>query len=421
MINSALIPVGGIGSRMRSIGKLPKLLLPIGPTTLLGLCILRLKLAGITDFYFTTKDDCMEVNSYISNFCSDLSINKVLLKETVLGGNFGGIVENIDVLPDEFVVAYPDVVTNLDFRLLFLWHQSAQADITFVVRKSDHLHDSDQISLDSLNRINSLYSKEIKNVVNSAGECNLYGNCGIYIIKKPLIINVISSLRISTGEVDLFSILSRYLLKSKIFLSAFTSADFILDVGTPERYMSLLEKVEASGLDSFFNRNYNKMLLLDRDGTLIKSVSNGYLYDATEVVLNPQILDAYKSLTESNFIPVVLTNQPQISFGKLTYAALDSIHSRIQRLLVHAGLKEIYRFIHCPHHPHSGHKNELNHLKFKCICRKPSTGMFSALKQTVNIDTANSIMVGDTINDESFAKAIGSKYYDINNISVLEF
>ena len=80
------------------------------------------------------------------------------------------------------------------------------------------------------------------------------------------------------------------------------------------------------------------------------------------------------------FLPIVVTNQPQLSFGLMNLDQLDLIHCRIQTLLSELNLKTIFRFIFCPHHPQSRHNNELDILKYFCNCRKPQIGMYEELK-----------------------------------------
>ena len=61
-------------------------------------------------------------------------------------------------------------------------------------------------------------------------------------------------------------------------------------------------------------------------------------------------------------------------------------------------------------------KGEIEYLKQICFCRKPEIGMFYIAKRYINIDLRKSIMVGDSIRDEEFAKNCGIKFIPVNQI-----
>ena len=117
-----------------------------------------------------------------------------------------------------------------------------------------------------------------------------------------------------------------------------------------------------------------------------------------------------------NYLPIVVTNQPQVSHGKLTFENLDKIHCKIQDLLEERNLTKILKFVVCPHHPHHGYLGEIKELKYFCNCRKPNIGMFNEVKRSIDIDIDNSLMIGDQKADEKFANNCGIRFLSINEI-----
>ena len=85
-------------------------------------------------------------------------------------------------------------------------------------------------------------------------------------------------------------------------------------------------------------------------------------------------------------------------------------------MLKKANLNPIFRFIFCPHHPHSRHNEEIDLLKFICNCRKPEIGMYQELNRWIDIDISKSLMIGDNIKDLEFAKNCGIKYKSIDHL-----
>ena len=409
MISSALLPIGGKGTRMSLYSDTPKLLLSLGSKNLLSLSIDALIDSGVSSFYFLSNLASNSVNNFAAEYCSAKGVDSTFLFESKLSGNFGCILENIDSLPDTFIVSYPDVVHSIDLQKVYKYFYASQSDILFVCRKSNHLHDSDKIAIDCLDRVLFLDSK-ISPLSYESNYYNLYGNCGIYVASKSFVRSLYVYSSTTSSSIDLFQLITSCSNYIKLFnISPYISSDYILDVGTPARFESAKAYLSTKLPPT-------RYLLLDRDGTLVNSV-DGYLLSADQVMLNTKLLETYRRYTSDGYIPVVISNQPQISFGLLSLRTLDQVNSRIQYLLRQYDLREIYRFLHCPHHPHHGFPDETTYLKHLCLCRKPSTGMIDILNLTCNVSPSSSIMIGNTDVDMLFAKNFGCRYIDVNTLS----
>ena len=70
----------------------------------------------------------------------------------------------------------------------------------------------------------------------------------------------------------------------------------------------------------------------------------------------------------------------------------------------------------CPHHPHSGFKDEIEILKSDCFCRKPNPGMLYELAFARNIDLSSSLLIGDSINDAKAALNAGCSFLNVNQL-----
>lgn len=145
---------------------------------------------------------------------------------------------------------------------------------------------------------------------------------------------------------------------------------------------------------------------MDRDGTINKYV--GFLRDIEQFELLDGVTDAIKKINESGYLCIVVTNQPVIARGEVTYEQLDEIHNKMETLL---GLEGAYLdgIYICPHHPHKGYEGEIPELKIDCDCRKPKPGMLLRAAKDFNIDLQKSYMVGDSESDILAGKAAGCK------------
>ena len=159
---------------------------------------------------------------------------------------------------------------------------------------------------------------------------------------------------INTPKIDL----DRQILKplagtGQIYI--YDSPEYVKDIGTPDRYY-IVEDNFANGIVSGKNLHRpQKAVFLDRDGTINKY--KGFIRNPEDFELIPGVSEAIKKLNESGYLVIVVTNQPVIARGEVTYEGLEEIHNRMETLLGNDGayVDAIY---YCPHHPHKGMKEK---------------------------------------------------------------
>jgi len=146
----------------------------------------------------------------------------------------------------------------------------------------------------------------------------------------------------------------------------------------------------------------NKAVFLDRDHTLIDDP--GYLADPQAVKLLPGVELAVKSLVQAGYKIVVVTNQSGIARGLLTEEALDAIHAEMRRQLADRGahLDAIY---YCPFHPEGTVETYARESEF----RKPQPGMLLKAAEDLDLDLAQSWMVGDSGRDIEAGQRAGCR------------
>lgn len=105
------------------------------------------------------------------------------------------------------------------------------------------------------------------------------------------------------------------------------------------------------------------------------------------------VTETIKAINASGYLDIVVTNQPVIARGEVSYEELETIHNKMETLLGKAGAypDAIY---YCPHHFHKGYEGERPELKIDCSCRKPKPGMLLEAADKFNIDLSQSWMIG---------------------------
>ena len=147
-------------------------------------------------------------------------------------------------------------------------------------------------------------------------------------------------------------------------------------------------------------RNVEKAraVFLDRDGVLSRSlVRNGLPFAPTTLEgfeILPEAPEACHRLKQAGFLLIVVTNQPEVGRGTMGQEIVEAMHTKMCREL------PIDRVGVC-YHPGHG----MSH----CDCRKPKTGLLVSVAQELNINLAQSWMVGDRWRDIDCGFAAGCR------------
>ncbi len=393
-----VIMAGGKGTRIRSIASdIPKPMIPIDNVPVLETELCSLRDQGFDDFIFTVGHlaDC--IIDYFGDG-SRWNVHIEYFKEETPLGNAGALFHLN--LKDDFLLIIGDAIFDVDFNRMVEFHRSHGGLVTLFTHPNSHPYDSGVVIADKNGAVERWLNKEderpafYKNRVNA----------GIHILSPKVL--ELSGIDIDkAGKVDL----DRQLLKplcgtGKMF--CYDSPEYVKDMGTPERFHQV-EKDFLSGMIKARNlKNKQRAIFLDRDGTINKYV--GFLRKTEEMELLPGAAEAIKEINNSRYLAVVVTNQPVIARGEVSFEELEEIHNKMEALLGQEGayLDAIY---FCPHHPHKGYEGERAELKVECNCRKPEPGLLLKAAEDLNIALDDSYMIGDADSDVKAGEAAGCR------------
>jgi len=143
--------------------------------------------------------------------------------------------------------------------------------------------------------------------------------------------------------------------------------------------------------------NKKKCIFLDRDGTI--NVYKCFLYNKDDLVLEERAAEAIKMINDSEYLCVVVSNQPVVARNLCTLEEVWKINRKLEKLLDEANGAYLDDIFICPHHPDRGYPGENKEYKIICNCRKPKIGMIERAVKKYNIDLSKSYIVGDTTID----------------------
>ena len=361
----AVIMAGGKGTRISSItqDEIPKPMLKVGGKPILEHQINSLKKSNIDEIILIIGHLGDKIKEYFKdgeNF--NIKIKYIKEDENKPLGTAGSLYYLKNEIKDDFILIFGDVFLSVDFNKMIKVHKENKNDVTILSHPNSHPFDSDLIVTD----INNLVLKFDKKTNIRNYDYNNLVNSGIYIF-SPKIFNYINEPVKLSLEYD---VIEKMLEKEKVY--SYKSTEYVKDMGTPERYESVNNDYNNGLCEKRNLSNKQKCIFIDRDGTINEYV--GFLRKKEDLKLIKNITEAIKLINSSEYLCIVITNQPVIARGEVTVSGLDEIHKRLYTLLGEKGayIDDLY---YCPHHPDSGFAGEVKELKIKCNCRKPNTGL----------------------------------------------
>ena len=139
-----------------------------------------------------------------------------------------------------------------------------------------------------------------------------------------------------------------------------------------------------------------KAVFLDRDGVINKSfIKNGLpisppSLDTLKIL--PGVRESVLRLKKLNFVCLVITNQPDVSRGKIEKKTVIKMNNYLKDEIK---LDDIFV---CYHDDHDN-----------CKCRKPKPGLLLEAAKKWDVDLKKSYMIGDRSKDIESGRCVGCK------------
>ena len=411
----AVIMAGGKGTRIATIASdVPKPMIRIGGKPILERQIDNLKACGLTDIVLVTGHLGGVIRSYFGNG-SGFGVHIDYYEETSPLGTAGALFK-MPQLTDDFLLLCGDVIIDIDFNRFIQFHKERKAWASLVAHPNGHPYDSSLLVTETLppSARGGLPEDTHKVVrwMNKEEERLYYKNrvnAGIEIISPELLKETMRHYVPRHPETPDKIDLDRDVLKPNIKsgkIYAYDTPEYIKDMGTPDRYYEAEQDI-ARGLVSARNlKHKQKAVFLDRDGTINKYV--GLVTRPEQLELIDGAAEAIKTINNSGYLAIVVTNQPVIARGDCTWETLEEIHNRLETLLGKEGAYVDAIYV-CPHHPDKGFEGERPEYKKECDCRKPKPGLLLRAAKDFNIDLKQSYMIGDSERDYHAGVAAGVK------------
>ncbi|TAL60084.1 MAG: bifunctional histidinol-phosphatase/imidazoleglycerol-phosphate dehydratase HisB [Legionella sp.] len=145
-----------------------------------------------------------------------------------------------------------------------------------------------------------------------------------------------------------------------------------------------------------------KILFIDRDGTLVEEPFDFQVDSLDKIKLTPQVIPNLLQLRQAGFKLIMVSNQNGIGTEHFPEEDFAICHDFILDLFSSQGIVFDDIFI-CPHLPEE-----------QCACRKPKTGLLDAWLRETPIDRQWSWVIGDRDTDEELATNLGVQFLRVS-------
>ena len=395
-----VIIAGGKGTRL-GLKDIPKPMVEINGKPLLEHQIELAKKYGCDEFFILSGHLSDVITDYFKDGSKwDVKIHHIVEQYPL--GTAGSLKLLEGKLDERFMVFYGDVVMDFNIDKFIKFDALNVNSIgTAIVHPNDHPYDSDLIEIDDLNKVIKVLPKPhsdneyYQNLVNAA--CYIFSNKIFKYIEDGI-------------SQDFGKHILPKLVQANENLYAYKTPEYIKDMGTLDRFEKVRNDFISGKVQRLNMQNKRPCIFLDRDGVINKNMDTNPNVGDFELLNG--VTETIKLINNSDYLAVVVTNQPMIAKGFISFDEVNQTHKKMETLLGKGGafLNAIY---YCPHHPMSGFEGEIKELKVDCECRKPKPGMLLKAAQEMNIDLKKSWMIGDSKRDIEAGKNAGCKTISI--------
>ena len=382
----AVIMAGGKGTRLAVVARdIPKPMVALGGKPILEHQINQLSENGITEITIVIGYLGDVIRQYFQDG-SSLGVHITYFEEKEPLGTAGALRYLLPTLEETFFLVFGDVYFDVDWSRFLAFHKGKNAAISLFAHPNSHPYDSDLLVMDKTARVTEW---SVKN--EQRGDYVNLVNAGLYVVSKYALKALPDEMKVDLEK----QLIQKLIPTGGIY--AYRSTEYVKDMGTPDRLRSVESDIQNGVCRKRNMNNKQKCIFLDRDGTINRFT--GFLRETSQMELEEHVAEAIRMINRSEYLAIIVTNQPVVARGECSVEMLDQIHERMYTLLGAEGayVDDLY---YCPHHPDKGFEGEVPALK---------TGLLEKAAQEHNIDLQSSWMVGDTDVDVQTGINAGTK------------
>jgi NDP-sugar pyrophosphorylase family protein len=227
----AVVMAGGQGLRLRPLTEdIPKPLLPVGGRPVMERIVEQLRDVGIRHIHVATHYQSEKIEEHFGSGESFGVRIDYVKEETPLGT--GGALGLLEASDETVLVINGDILTQVDFRSMYAFHQDQRADMTVGVRRYDFQVPYGVVECEGV-QIRGLREKP---------QLNFFVNAGIYLL-EPQVFRLIAPNR----RLNITDLVSQLVASGSTVVS-YPICEYWLDMGQREDYAQAQEDAREGKL-----------------------------------------------------------------------------------------------------------------------------------------------------------------------------
>ena len=225
---TAVVLAGGKGTRLRpQTDEIPKALMPVGGRPIVEILLLQMQRTGLKKIHMAVSHLAEKIESTLgdgSKFGLQISYSHEKKPLSTVGP-----LKLIKKLPEHFIVANADVITDLNFEKLFKNHLDSKSDLTIASYERQSQADYGILSVDESGHVVGFNEKPVFNFVVSMG---------IYVFSRKILNYVPANTAFG------FDSLMYELIDKGAAINSYTFDGYWLDIGRHDDYARANDDVE---------------------------------------------------------------------------------------------------------------------------------------------------------------------------------
>ena len=316
----AVIMAGGKGTRIKEINsEVPKPMIPVLGKPILQYQIETLEKQVVKDIVLVIGYLGQTIKDYFSDG-ERFGVRIEYIEENEPLGTAGALFLLKEKIADDFLLLCGDLIFDIDVQKFYDAHKKYGGEATLFTHPNSHPYDSGIIVADENCRVRDWLHKEderlwYRNRVNA----------GLHIL-SPAVFNRFRELKKCDLDRD---VLKPMIGEGKLYV--YDSPEYVKDMGTPERYYSVIDDIRSGKVNAKNLSHKQRAVFLDRDGTI--NEYKGFLTKIEDFELSDGVSGAIRRINESGYLAIVVSNQPVIARGEVSFKELEEIHNKMETLL----------------------------------------------------------------------------------------
>ena len=227
----AVVMAGGEGLRLRPLtNQTPKPMLQVGGRPIIEHIISQLRETGVSQINIATRYHSQQIMDHFGDG-GDFGVSISYVQEDSPLGTVGAL--GLLKRPQEpLLVVNGDILTNIDFGRMLIFHQEHQAEVTVGVKRYEMKVPYGVVECEG-SRLKAVREKP---------ELSFFVNAGIYVLEPSAIEHIETN-----QHLDMTDLITKLLGVGKTVVS-FPICEYWLDIGQHEHYQQALKDIESGKL-----------------------------------------------------------------------------------------------------------------------------------------------------------------------------